>query len=252
VADFEQMARVLREVRPDYVFHLASEVTGSRELRAVRSTLEGNLVSAVNLLELAVELGCERILLTGSLEEPSLEDATPVPGSPYAVAKWAATAYGRLFHALYEAPVSIVRVFMAYGPGPQHEQRIIPYVIRSLQRGEAPKLSSGKRAVDWIYVDDVVDGFLACARAPGAIGQTVDVGSGRLVTIRKLVEKLVSIASGDVVPRFGALPDRALERVCRADVQRTRELVAWSPKVDLEEGLERTLEWFAAHPPEGT
>src|SRR5437764_810167 len=79
-----------------------------------------------------------------------------------------------MFHQVYRTPVVAVRPFMTYGPG-QRAHKLIPYVTQALLRGEAPKLSSGTRPVDWIYVDDVIDGVLTAARARGVEGSTLDV-----------------------------------------------------------------------------
>jgi UDP-glucose 4-epimerase len=244
--------RIVRAIRPDVVFHLASHVSGDRALGAIASTLRDNLVTTVNLLTAAADAGGTRVVLAGSMEE-SLPDE-PAPGSPYAAAKTAATAYAQLFDQLYGLPVVNLRVFMVYGPGQRDGTKLVPYVISSLLRGEGPKLSSGMREVDWIYVDDVVAAFVAAAESPKAPGTTVDVGSGELVSIRSLVERIVPLVGGNVRPAFGAVPDRSGERPRVADVAGGRELIGWEPSTPLDVGLACTVEWFRArmlggHPP---
>jgi len=96
-----------------------------------------------------------------------------------------------MFFALYQLPVVILRVFMVYGPGQGDLQKLVPYVITSLLKGETPRFTSGTREVDWIYVEDVVAAFLEAARAPGVEGATLDVGTGKLVTVRQVVERFV-------------------------------------------------------------
>jgi nucleoside-diphosphate-sugar epimerase len=91
--------------------------------------------------------------------------------SPYAAAKFAASAYGRMFHALYHTPVTILRLFMVYGPGQQDLRKLVPYVTLALLKGEMPRVSSGVREVDRIYVDDVAAGYLAAATATGVEGE---------------------------------------------------------------------------------
>jgi len=246
VTDAGRLAAAVADVRPDVVFHLASHVTGSRDVEAVLPTMNDNLVGAVNLLLAASAAGCRRVVLTGSLEEPAGEEPEPDPVSPYAAAKFAASAYGRMFHRLYGLGVVNLRVYMVYGPGQHDERKLVPHVITSLLRNSPPRLSSGLREVDWIYVDDVVDAFLVAAVSDGAAGETLDVGSGALVTVRDLVERIVRAMEPGVSPEFGALPDRAAERVRVADVGRTKRLTGWSPRTPLDEGLSRTIEWFSA------
>jgi UDP-glucose 4-epimerase len=243
LADFDATNRILQQVSPDVVFHLASHVSGNRSLETVLPTVHDNLLTTVNLLVAAAEHGCPRVVLTGSMEEQEPGETDPVPSSPYAAAKMAASTYVRMFHVLYGLSVVNLKVFMVYGPGQRDGTKLVPYVINTLLRGGQPKLSSGKREVDWVYVGDVVDAFVVAAQADKAEGLTVDVGSGQLVTIRELVEQLTALIGGGE-PLFGALPDRPLESRRVADVARTYDLFGWQPSTPLREGLTRTVQWF--------
>lgn len=244
LADPSTSMDLVRSVKPDFIFHLASHVIGARSLDAVGPTFQNNLVSTVNLLTAAAEVGCARFILSGSQEEPLDGGSEPVPCSPYAATKWASGSYARMFYALYRLPIVISRIFMVYGPGQQDVQKLIPYVILSTMKGEAPLLMSGKRLVDWIYVDDVVKGLLASAHAPHIEGKTFDIGSGHLVTVRSIVEKLAQFSGRGIAPRFGAKPDRPLEQTRAADTKPAEEWLGWTPHVSLDEGLKRTVSWY--------
>lgn len=241
LADAVFVRSVVEQIRPQYVFHLASAVTGSRDVQAVLPTLSANLIAAVNLMTALVGSGCRRLVLAGSQEEPDW-GSSEIPCSPYAAGKWAASGYARMFHELYGLPVITARIFMVYGPAQRDRTKIVPYMIESLLDGNAPKLSSGLRPVDWIHVDDVVEGLIACALA-GAVGETVELGSGELVTIRGMVETMVSILQPTAQPQFGAVPDRPLERTRCADVVQAERKTGWQPKIRLEDGLRRTIDW---------
>jgi nucleoside-diphosphate-sugar epimerase len=130
---------------------------------------------------------------------------------------------------------------MVYGPAQNDARKLVPFVIEALLRGESPELSSGRRLVDWIFVEDVVDGLLALAEsdATGA----VDLGSGDIVSVRRVAELLGELVDPSVRLRFGAVEDRVLESVVTADVDRTRSLIAWSAQTPLQTGLERTVDW---------
>jgi nucleoside-diphosphate-sugar epimerase len=224
--------------------HMASHVSGARTVDAVLPTFHDNLSSTVNVLVAAHEVTCERVVLAGSVEEPEPAPHLSVPHSPYAASKHAAGAYGRMFHALYGLSVTTLRVAMAYGPGQGDLNKLVPHVITSLLKGEAPILSSGDREVDWVYVDDVVDAFVCAATAPGVGGLTLDVGSGSLVTVRRVVELLFALVAPDVTPQFGGLANRVLEQVCVADVEATSSRMDWRPQVGLLDGLSRTIDWY--------
>jgi nucleoside-diphosphate-sugar epimerase len=251
LAEIATVRDLVRIIKPDVIFHLASHVVGARDLDVVIPTFRNNLMGTVNLLTAATEIGCRRIVLSGSLEEPEARDSEAVPCSPYAAAKWAGNGYARMFHALYQLPIIILRIFMVYGPAQQDLRKLIPYVILSLLQGEAPKLTSGHRQIDWIYVDDVVEAFLAAARAADIEGHTIDVGSGELTTIRSVVEHLIRLINPKIEPFFGALPDRPLEQVRAAQAARAHAMMGWKVVTPLEEGLKRTVDWYQRRFQEG-
>lgn len=244
VADQMAVTNLISAIKPEIVIHLAACVTGRRDLEVVLPTLRDNLVSSVNLLTAVATHGCGRIVLVGSLEEPDPDQGQPVPCSPYAASKWSASVYGRMFYQLYRVPVVIARLFMTYGPGQQDLQKLIPYVTLSLLRETPPKLTDGSRLVDWIYIDDAVDGLLAISQAPAVEGHTIDIGSGTLVPVQAVVQQLVNITGARTQPLFGALPDRPYERIRVADTAEARAKLGWKAAMPLEEGLERTVGWY--------
>jgi nucleoside-diphosphate-sugar epimerase len=244
MADIGTVRRLLYEIKPDVVFHLAGLSTASPDRELVLPTLHSLLVSTVNILTVSAEIGCRRVVLAGSLTEPQPGLSEITPGSPYAAAKWACGAYARMFYELYRVPVVIVRPFMTYGPG-QNERKLIPHVILSFLRGEAPKISSGQQQFDWIFVDDVIDGFLAAAGAPEVEGRTIDLGSGTLVSIRTMVQTLVDLTGSKIDPHLGAVSDRPFEQARTADMSHAYAALNWKPKISLREGLSRTVSWYS-------
>lgn len=244
LANIKTVRQLFSSTKPDVIFHLASHVSGSRDLSLVLPTFQSNLASTVNLLTVATEMGCRRIVIVGSMEEPSQDDADATPCSPYAASKWSSTAYGRMFHTLYKTPIVIARVFMTYGPGQRDTQKLIPYVILSLLQGTVPRLSSGSRNVDWIYVNDVVNGLLAAGCKDGVDGCTIDLGSGEMVSVRMVVEQLVRLLGSSIEPHFGALPDRPVEQERRANTADALAQLGWRPETQLVEGLESTVDWY--------
>jgi UDP-glucose 4-epimerase len=148
-----------------------------------------------------------------------------------------------MFHALFRVPVVTARIFMTYGPGQRDLTKLVPYVIVSLLQGQAPRLTSGGRLVDWIHVDDVVDGLVALALAPAVERRTIDLGSGALVSIRAVVEHLVTLTGSPLEPLFGAVPDRALELTRAADTTAAYARLSWKPAISLADGLARTVDW---------
>jgi len=201
------------------------------------------LSPTVNVLHASVAVGCRRVVLDGSLEEPD-RGSGAVPSSPYAASKWAGSVYARMFHELYGLSVVTLRLFMVYGPGQRDVRKLVPYTILTLLRGRAPEVSSGKREVDWIYVDDVADAFVAAAHIDGVDGEIVDIGSGELHSVRDIVERLTRLVAPEVEPLFGAVEDRPCVQVRRADTEMTAARLGWRPATRLDEGLSRTVDWY--------
>ncbi|MCP4659384.1 MAG: NAD(P)-dependent oxidoreductase [bacterium] len=244
VADRHAVDELITTTRPEVIFHLASYVAGSRDQEAVLLTFDANLAGTIYLLDAASRVGCRRFIQVGSLEEPAVGEPVATPASPYAAAKAAASGYCRMFHALYGTPVVLARLFMVYGPAQQDLKKLIPYVILSLLRGRELKLSSGTRPVDWVYVEDVVDGLLRAARVEGLEGKRVDLGSGTLVPIRTVVEKLYRLLAPAGEPPFGTLPERPMEQVRAAQVEESEALLGWRPGTSLDQGLLATAHWY--------
>jgi UDP-glucose 4-epimerase len=244
LGDFDAVERTIKAVRPDYVFHLASHVQGSPDIKHVLPAFRGNLQTTVNLLTAVAGQGCKRFITTGSFMEPVGSGTDVTPTSPYAAAKWSSTAYCRLFRTIYGLPVSTARVFMVYGPGQQDHTKLVPYAIQCLLKGEPPQITSGRRLVDWVYVEDVAAGFIRLALAPNADGLTVDLGSGSLIATSDLVETICRVAGSTLRPSIGALPDRPMEPTGAAQVDESRRAIGWTPEFGLEEGLRKTIEFY--------
>ncbi len=236
---------IVNSMRPDVIIHLAGSVRGDRSLEAVTPTLRTNLMASIEVLEAATAVGCRRIVMSGSLlEEPASGGLRPVPPSPYGASRWAASSYARMFHALFGAPVVILRPSFVYGPG-QEPTKLIPYVTSELLAGGSPRLSSGKRLLDCVFAEDVARAYVDAASVPGVEGQTIDLGRGIRTSVRQIVEMIVEFAGPTAGrPLFGALPERAFEQDVEVNVAETARVLGWRATTDLEEGIRRTVRWF--------
>ncbi len=138
---------------------------------------------------------------------------------------------------------------MVYGPGQREAYKLIPYVTLSLLKGEVPKLSNGERVIDWIYVDDLVEGIHAAAVARNIEGATLDLGSGKQVSVHDVVGMLVDIINPAIQPAFGVVPERAMEQTRIAKVEDSYRRLGWRAHTSLREGLIRTTTWYREHTP---
>jgi nucleoside-diphosphate-sugar epimerase len=247
MVDETSVRAVYDTVQPDIVYHLAGAVSGTRALDYVLPALRDNLVSAVTMMTVAAERGCKRLVIVGSLEDPDGEDVGPHPASPYAASKWGVFHYARMFNALYELPVVTARVLMAYGPAQSDHAKVVPYSILSMLNGKAPKLGSGTRGMDWVYVDDVAKGLIAAGAVPDIEGGVFELGTGEATTVRRVVEMIAEIIRPPVaaMPQFGAQADRQMDRVRVARLEHSREALGWEPTTALRDGLAQTITWYS-------
>lgn len=231
-------------IRPHFIIHLAGCSIARRELVWVQETFAENLLTTVNVLTAAQQVGVGKTIIAGSLEQPDVFSENPILTSPYAASKWAATGYSQMFHTVYGTQVATARIFMVYGPGQKELQKMIPYVCLAAISGKVPQLMSGTRLVDWVYVDDVAEGLVRMLVDGPGDGSLVDIGTGRLVSTSDVAELICHKSGLRISAKIGAMPDRAMEQIRRADIERTTKFLGWRPKTTLEEGLDRTVVWY--------
>lgn len=237
--DLAAVRETLSHVHPHLVYHLAGLVTARQEMDLVLPMLHNNLVGAVHLFLALAEMGCERVVTISSSEEPTDD----VPTSPYAASKAAARLYAGLFQRVYGLPVVVAKLFTVFGPR-QRPDKLIPYTVLSLLRGQSPKLGSGTRICDFVYVLDVVRGLLKIGLQANLAGQTVELGTGTGTCIKDVAVMAADLVGGQFQPVFGAVADRAGERLQVADFAATRALLDWAPHSSLREGLAETIAWY--------
>jgi UDP-glucose 4-epimerase len=245
LSNAEEVDRLVGESKPEFVIHLASTVTGMRDIQWVRKMLADNLVSAVNVLVAAQNHGVVKSILAGSLEEPGVGETEVIAASPYAASKWSASMYARTMHALYGLRVAVARIFMVYGPGQLDLKKFVPYVCISAAKSARPKIMSGERLVDWIFLDDVVEGLIRMTLFGPDNGAYVDLGSGRLTSTGEVANEICKIAGTGVTPQIGSIPDRQMEQIRVADTTTTQSVLDWSASTDLKTGLKQSYAWYS-------
>ena len=242
LADAAATEELVTRLQPDVVIHLAARADGTRRLDAVVPILTDTLLTTVSVLAAAARLPRCKVVAAGSVEDGGHQ---PDVHSPYAASKAAAATYASLFHGLWQLDVTVLRLAMVYGPDDPNAHRLIPSVVAAFSDGRRPAVSSGTRRIDWVYVDDVVDAFLAAADAPEGAAASSTSGPARSCRSAR-PSGLVAAAMGTAIaPAFGAVGDRPLERELRADPKAALKGLGWRPRVGLAEGIARTV---AAHP----
>lgn len=255
LTDADAVHRVVKGA--DVVFNLAAFVGIPYSYDNPQDTVLNNVVSTLNVLLAARELGVGRLVQTstsevyGSAQQVPIPETHPLhPQSPYAASKVATDSVAMSFHLSYGLPVTIVRPFNTYGPR-QSARAVLPSVMCQALAGDEIKVGSTDTTRDFNYVEDTVRGFLLAATSDRAVGEVINVGSGREISIDDAIRLIVDVAGRNnrIVRDESRIRPAASEvsRLC-ADIAKARELLGYEPQVTLEEGLRRMAEWIGEHP----
>jgi UDP-glucose 4-epimerase len=240
----------IHEFAPQVVFHLAAYHHVGQSFRQVEECFDvnakgsGNLFDACSDVEKFVYIATSEVY--GYQESvPFVETMEPRPMSPYAITKYAGELYCRLKQRI-GGPMSIVilRPFNAFGPY-QSTKAIIPELIIKSLRGEPIRTTGGEQTREFNFVTNLTDGMIRAAEHPEKIDGPVNLAAAEEITIRDLVAKIAELTETCSSIEIGALPHRPNE-IWRmyGDSTRAREILGWTPKVSLEQGLQITVDWF--------
>ena len=243
---------LVRDLLPERIFHLASAVDVARSLDLLADQVRVTQMAAVHVARACLVHRIGRLVHVGTCEEygngpaPFRETQDPCPVSPYSAAKVAATAFVRMLCTSFGLRAVVVRPFLTYGPG-QESNLLIPSLIRSALAGRDFPMTAGEQTREFNYVEDIVDGIVRAADAPGVEGLVVNLGCAEPRRIRDVAQLVLALMGNPVRAALGQLPYRpgeTWEFYC--DNRRARELLGWSPRVTLEDGLLRTIAWYRA------
>jgi CDP-glucose 4,6-dehydratase len=252
-----QLLRIVNEHSIDTVFHLAAQTIVGTANRSPLSTFETNVRGTYNLLE-ACRLGGSvgRVVVASSDkaygdhdELPYSEPAALRPSYPYDVSKACADLIARSYFATYGLPVAVTRLANVYGGGDFNFSRIVPDTVRSLLEDRRPIVRSDATPErDYIYVEDAAAVYLVVAEGlerDDVAGRAFNAGSGRPVSVREIVETLVTISGKDLQPDIRSSKPPAHE-IDRQYVNSTliHTTLGWSPRWELQDGLSATYDWY--------
>jgi nucleoside-diphosphate-sugar epimerase len=247
--DASSLAHVVANAQPELVIHQAAFTHVGKSFSRIDENIQTNIQGTVNLL-LALDGNFERFVYVGSGDVygdspvPFREDGPVRPASPYAVSKYAAERFCRMFHQAYGWPITCLRPFSVYGPG-QSPDRIIPELIISALSGRDLKMTDGRQTREFMFVEDVAEVFVRALIQPGIDGEVINVSRGEEVSIRQLAVAVLELMGDPVRGLFGALEHRPNE-IWRmyGDTEKASRLLGWTATTSLAEGLSRTIDWY--------
>ena len=239
-----------------YVFHQAALPSVPRSLRDPVSTTDVNVVGTLNVLMACQEGGVRRLVFAASSsaygnvkELPKREDRPPLPESPYAASKVAGEAYLRAFHASFDLETVGLRYFNIFGPRQDPASQyaaVVPKFIAAALTGESPVIfGDGEQTRDFTYVANAVDANLLASQAPpkAVAGRVFNVGAGARISVNELWNRVRQATGGSVEAQYTAARPGDV-RDSLASLASAREALGYTPRVDVDEGLERTVAFF--------
>jgi UDP-glucose 4-epimerase len=248
LSDIRSLAPAIHQAQPEAVFHLAWQgVTSAFKDAPEQLTL--NVMGSLELFEIARSAGCKLWVGVGSQAEygphnETLTEATPVnPLTAYGVGKLCTGLLTKKLCELSGMRYVWFRLLATYGPK-DDERHLIPTVVRRLLAGQSVPLTAGEQLWDYLYVEDAAEAIYRAAITPQAEG-VFNLGSGEAQSVRSILERIRDFIDPALSLGFGriAYPPDQLMRL-ETKVERLRQATGWTPRVPLDEGLRRTVEWY--------
>lgn len=240
----------------DVVFHLAALIGIPYSYVNPRDVVDTNVQGTLNVLQAAKDFLTDKVIhistseVYGTAEYVPMDEKHPLnPQSPYSATKVAADQLVLSFYRSFNLPVAIARPFNVYGPR-QSARAIVPTIISQALEKKSVKLGSIYTTRDLTFVTDTVEGLIKICESDQSIGQIINLGSAFEVSIEELVElvarclkKTIRIVSETKRKR----PENSeVERLC-SDSKKAHKLLNWFPRVQLEQGLHKTIAWIEKH-----
>ncbi|AEB67935.1 MULTISPECIES: GDP-mannose 4,6-dehydratase [Methanothrix] len=250
--DYDAVFSAVRDV--DVIFHLGSLISIPYSYIRPRDTIENNILSTLNILTAARDLGVEKVVHTSSSEVYGtalyvpIDEKHPLQGqSPYSASKIGADKIAESFYCSFDLPVATIRPFNTYGPR-QSARAIIPTIITQAIEQEKIKLGSLFPTRDYTFVKDTVNGFIRTAESKSSIGEVINIGSNFEISMGDLAQRISSLLNKDIM----IMQDSSRVRPLKSEVKRlwcdnakAKRLLGWEPQVSLDEGLKETIEWIS-------
>jgi UDP-glucose 4-epimerase len=238
----------------EYVFHEAALPSVQRSVEDPLASNSVNVEGTVNILVAARDAGAKRMIYASSSSVygdtptlPKQEEMAPNPLSPYALQKYIGEQYCRLFFQLYGLETVSLRYFNIFGPKQDPASiysAVIPRFIDALVKRDQPIIfGDGEQSRDFTYIDNVVEANLLALSKGHLQGEVVNVACGKQISLNQLLRILNEILGSNISPLHQE-PRKGDVKHSLADIRKGKEILNYVPKVEIEVGLRRTLEYF--------
>lgn len=240
---------LIKRAKPDTIFHLAADAYVPYSFDHPFEVMATNLHGTLNVLHAAMKLpNIDRVVCTSSSEIYGTAQTTAInekhalnPTSPYAASKVAADRFAFSYYLTYDLPLAIIRPFNTFGP--RHTYDVIPKFIDLALKGKPITIyGDGTQSRDFTYVDDMVNAFLTMGQHKKAIGESVNFGTGKDISVNKTAQLIVKYTKSK--SKITHVKKRLAEvKKLRCDASYAKKLFGWKSTVGIDEGLKKNIEW---------
>jgi len=241
----------------DVVLHLAALIAIPYSYLAPESFVDTNVRGTLNILEAARACGVSRIVHTSTSEVYGTPATLPIrethplnAQSPYAATKVAADQLALSYHKSFQVPVVVLRPFNTYGPR-QSARAVLPTILAQLLAGQQEiRLGKLDTRRDLTYVSDTVEGFIQAASVSGIEGETIQLGTGKAITIQEIFDAacvVTGLNARAILDERRLRPTSSEVQMLESDPSYAKDVLSWIPSVTIEEGISRTIEWLRSH-----
>ena len=237
----------------EIVFHLAALIGIPYSYVHPHHVVQTNVLGTLNVLQAANDLGTPRVIHTSTSEVygtalyAPIDEKHPLQGqSPYSASKIGADKLAESFFLSFGTPVTTVRPFNTYGPR-QSARAVIPTIITQALTGEVIKLGALTPKRDFTFVADTAAGFMAAASTTATLGEVVNLGTGKEISIGDLVQVVQELLGREyriITDEARTRPEKSEVFRLIADNRKAQSLMGWSPQVSIRDGLQQTIEWI--------
>jgi len=252
IIDFGVVKKAVKNC--DIIFHLAALIGIPYSYTAPESYVNTNIKGTLNLMQASLEEGVEKVVHTstsevyGTAKYVPIDENHPLQGqSPYSASKIGADMLAHSFFLSFNAPVTIIRPFNTFGPR-QSARAVIPTIISQALSAQEINLGSLSPIRDLTYVKDTVNGFIKVAESDASVGEIINIGNGKGITIGELANKILTVMGCPDIPihsddkRVRPEKSEVMQLIC--DNAKAKRIIGWSPHYSLDQGLKETIHWI--------
>jgi UDP-glucose 4-epimerase len=247
LSNFENLNKIISEIQPDIVYHLAANISRERDFSIFEEMLNDNVLGTFNLIKALQNTNYQHFIFTstseiyGNNESPFHENQIPAPVSPYSLTKVMAENLIKTYHTQVQKNYTILRLFNFYGEN-MSESFFITQLINTLKRNEDFPMTLGDQSRDFLYIEDVISAMILSAENTNAQNETFNVCRGKGDKINELANS-IAIKMGKLENlKLGALPYRNNEIwEMIGDASKIKESLGFVPKYSLFDGISKIL-----------